>query len=254
MTIASVLAELERYAPPSLAQDWDNVGLIIGEASREVNKVLISLDATSNTLEYAIKHGYDLILSHHPLIFHPLKSINNPVILRMIEAKISLISMHTNFDAAWGGVNHALAEILGLEVKQQLGDADAGDIGLVCHHRVPRKLQVIAQDVKDRLGAPSVKLWMAEADEQREISRIAICGGAGASVLQVAEDMADLLITGDISYHSFLGSKIPIIDAGHFYTEYPALANLQKILEPTGLKSEILPRKLHEWSQKIRYI
>jgi GTP cyclohydrolase I len=254
MTIASVLEHLERYAPASLAQSWDNVGLLIGEPGRPVDKVLITLDATPNALGYAIEHDFDLILSHHPLIFRPISRITNPVILNMIEARISLISMHTNFDAALGGVNHALADALELEVQESLGDPEAGDIGLICAYSSPRSLKETAEDVKARLKAPSLKLWTASLDDDTLISRIAICGGAGGSVLENASQKAELLITGDISYHSFLDSKIPIIDAGHFATEYPALAALQDSLSSIGIKSEILDRNIHEWTLNMRYL
>lgn len=253
MKIIDLLEVLERYAPPELAQSWDNVGLLIGEPQRKVSKVLISLDASANAVDYAIKEGYDLILSHHPLIFQPLKSITNPVILRMIESHIALISLHTNFDAAIGGVNHALADELGLEVQDGLGDAQAGDIGLICTYITPKTLQEIAHDVKTRLAASAVKLWTAGQKLNAEVTRIAICAGAGGSALPLAERSADLLITGDISYHSFLDSKIPILDAGHFYTEYPALGRLQENLELTGLSSTILPKELHEFSQYMHF-
>lgn len=253
MKIIDVLEHLERYAPPELAQPWDNIGLLIGEPQRVAKKVLISLDATANAVEYAIREGYDLILSHHPLIFHPLKSVTNPVILRMIESRIALISLHTNFDAAIGGVNYALADALGLEVQDNLGDIEAKDIGLICSYKAPKTLQEISDEVKSRLGAPCVKLWSAGRKLNSEALRIAICGGAGSSALPLAESYADILITGDISYHSFLDSKIPILDAGHFYTEYPALKSLQENLELTGLPSAILPKELHEFTQYMYY-
>ncbi|MDD2543077.1 MAG: Nif3-like dinuclear metal center hexameric protein [Candidatus Cloacimonetes bacterium] len=254
MTIASVLEHLERYAPLSLAQSWDNVGLLIGDLKRPVNKVLISLDVTPNALAYAIENDFDLILSHHPLIFRPLSSITNPVILNMIEARISLISMHTNFDAALGGVNHALADALELQVQDSLGDPEAGDIGLICSYSSPRSLDEIASFVKESLQAPAVKLWTAGLDRDVLIKRIAICGGAGGSVLANASKYTDLLITGDISYHSFLDSGIPIIDAGHFATEYPALSALQQSLSSIGVKSQILDSNLHEWKLWMQYL
>lgn len=254
MTIANILEHLQSIVPLALAQEWDNVGLLIGEPQRQVNGILISLDASANAVDYALQHGYDLILSHHPLIFRPLQSITNPVILKMIETRIALISMHTNFDAAWGGVNHALAEALDLEVLQSLGDEAAGDIGLLCKYDTPQSLSGIALDVKAKLQVPAVKLWTAAQSMQKRITRIAICGGAGASVLPQAQAQAELLITGDISYHSFLDSAIPILDAGHFYTEYPALKNLQTMLQYTGIKNEILPRTWHEWTQAMHYL
>ncbi|MCB5252659.1 MAG: Nif3-like dinuclear metal center hexameric protein [Candidatus Cloacimonadaceae bacterium] len=253
MKVIDLLEHLERYAPLELAQSWDNVGLLIGEPQRRVNRVMISLDASANAVEYAIKEGYDLILSHHPLIFHPLKSITNPVILRMIESRIALISLHTNFDAALGGVNHALADELGLQVQGELGDVQANDIGLICSYEAAKTMQEIASVVKTRLAAPAVKLWTAGQKLNAKVKRIAICGGAGGSVLHLAEENADILITGDISYHSFLDSKIPILDAGHFYTEYPALGRLQENLQLTGLPSKILPKELHEYSQYMHF-
>lgn len=249
MTISSILEHLERYAPRELAQDWDNVGLLIGEQNRIVSKVLISLDATANTVDYAISEGFDLILSHHPLIFRPLKSITNPIILKLIEHRISLIAMHTNFDAALGGVNHALAEVLDLSILEPLGDSKEGAIGLVCSNSIPQTLDEIAVNVQTKLNCPSTKLWTAGTKPDRMITRIAICGGAGGSAISFAERKAELLISGDISYHSFLDSKIPIIDAGHFYTEYPALSSLQKSLSSIGIKCRILPSQLHEWVQ-----
>lgn len=253
MKVIDLLEHLERYAPAELAQPWDNVGLLIGEPQRIVKKILISLDVTANALDFAIKEGYDLILSHHPLIFQALKTITNPLILRMIESRIALISMHTNFDAAIGGVNHALANRLGLEVQDNLGDIRAPDIGLICSYKARKSLQEIINDVKERLGAPCVRLWSAGLDLSTELERVAICGGAGGSAVPLAEKSAGLLITGDISYHTFLESKIPILDAGHFYTEYPALLRLQEDLELTGLPSMILPQELHEFSQYMHF-
>ncbi len=254
MTIATVFAQLERFIPTALAQDWDNVGHLIGDPSRKVKKILISLDVTPNVLEYAIQKGFDLIVSHHPLIFRPLKTVTNPVILKMIEHKIGLISMHTNFDAAIGGVNHALADTLGFEILESLGLGEARDIGLICSWRESQDLYEIAETVKEKLGATNLKLWTAGLSERTEIRRIAICGGAGSSVLAMAERETDLLITGDISYHSFLDSRIPIIDAGHFATEYPALKILQEYLAPTGLPREIFPESHHEWQLFMRYL
>lgn len=252
MQIKDILEHLENYAPKSLAQSWDNVGLLIGDSSRRVHKALICLDATPNALALAIEGGYDLIISHHPLIFKPLYRITNPVILQMIEAKVSLISLHTNFDAALGGVNHALAEELGLDILENLGDLEKGELGLLCSYHSPMNLAKLAETVKERLDAKQLRLWTAGKNDTQEINRIAICGGAGASVLSLAERRAEALITGDISYHVFLDSKIPILDAGHFATEYPALKVLEHILRSVGLNCQVMDRALHEWSLYLK--
>lgn len=248
MQIKDVLEHLENYAPKELAQSWDNVGLLIGDGARRVRKALICLDATPNALALAIEGGYDLIISHHPLIFKPLYNITNPVILQMIEAKVSLISLHTNFDAALGGVNHALAEELGLDILEDLGDVEKGELGLLCRYHSAISLAELAERVKTRLNTQQLRLWTAGKSKTQELSRIAICGGAGASALSLAERRAEVLITGDISYHVFLDSKIPILDAGHFATEYPALKVLERILLSVGLDCNIMDKALHEWS------
>ncbi len=253
MKLKDLLIQLEKYAPKELAQDWDNVGILIGEPERVVKKVLIALDAGAMGIDYAIEHGFDLILTHHPLIFQPLRNISNPNIIKMIEHKISLISMHTNFDAAIGGVNHALAHALDLEVIDLLGDSSKKELGLLCRASSPQSLSELAASVKDKLNVPRLRLWTAGQNDEARYHRIAICGGAGGSTLPLAEQKADIFISGDLSYHSFLDSSIPIIDAGHFYTEYPALEKLAELLIPTGLKSFILPQKMHEWHNYIRY-
>lgn len=254
MKTSEILNYFELLAPFNLAQNWDNVGLLIGEYSRDVQRVLISLDATENTVNYALQHGYDLILTHHPLIFRPLKSITNPLILKMIESHLSLISLHTNFDAAVGGVNYALAEALDLTVEGNLGEAEAGALGLLCTIVNPMSLKDLGMMVKAKLQIPGLKLWTAGKSMESEISRIAICGGAGGSILPHAESQADVFISGDINYHSFLDSRIPIIDAGHFYTEFPALKKLQHAIHILGLPAEILPQEQHEWVQNIRFL
>ncbi|MCB5279756.1 MAG: Nif3-like dinuclear metal center hexameric protein [Candidatus Cloacimonetes bacterium] len=254
MTIQSVFEQLARFAPTALAQDWDNVGLLVGDPSRKVKRILISLDASANAVDFALKTKCNLIVSHHPLIFHPLRTITHPTILKMVEKKIGLISMHTNFDSAIGGVNHALADALEMEVVESLGIGESRDIGLVCSYKKSYCLSEIAQYVRQRLDASGLRLWTAGWNENREIRRIAICGGSGGSMLTLAEQKADLLITGDISYHSFLDSSIPIIDAGHFYTEYPALKILQDYLIPTGLPTSIMPQENHEWQMYMNLL
>ncbi len=162
--------------------------------------------------------------------------------------------MHTNFDAAAGGVNHALAAALQLEVQGYLGNIEAGELGLLCKYQHHFSLEEIANKVKERLGLDHLRLWTAGKPLDSLISRIAICGGGGGSSLPLAIERAELYISGDISYHSFLESSIPIIDAGHFATEYPALKNLKNSLETIGVNCEVMDPKLHEWSKNYRLI
>ena len=119
-TAGEIEAALYELAPRALAAEWDNVGLLAGRADREVRKILVSLDITEAVAEEAERMGADLIVSHHPLIFHPAKSVTDRdpagrLLLRLIGAGLSAVCMHTNLDAAFGGVNDALAAALGLE-------------------------------------------------------------------------------------------------------------------------------------------
>jgi dinuclear metal center YbgI/SA1388 family protein len=364
MLISELMSYIEEFAPLSLALDWDNSGLLVGNPESEFKRVLISLDVTPNALRRAKMSQADLILSHHPLIFKPLSSVSDPLLLDLIKCGISVISLHTNLDVAPKGVNHALAKKLGLEVtghltserggnwyhvsvtvpeehagavaeaafkegagrignysscstrhatsgtfkplagaKPFLKDADDAGIttaqeeelefmadevdldgvlaairsnhpyetpliyhfpvsaanpayGLGLVGRFPRELSLeeIRDIVSQRLSCPHPKLWIAGLEPSTKVERIAICGGSGGSILKCAEQKADLLITSDIGYHSYLDSRIPIIDAGHFFTEYPVLDYLEHKLSDKGIRCEVMPMEEHEYWQNIRDI
>lgn len=127
-------------------------------------------------------------------------------------------------------------------------------LGLICKYARDYSLSELAEMVKERLNSPQVKLWTAGKSSHTKISRIAICGGSGHSFLAAAEAKAELFITGDISYHSFLESRIPIIDAGHFYTEYPVLEYLEAKMQELGIESSVLPMAEHSYSQGMQVI
>lgn len=261
MLISELLKHIEDFAPLSLALDWDNVGLLLGDPGREVGKVLVTLDVTPNSVRKALATGCSLILSHHPLIFQALKQLTAPLLLELAEHRISVICLHTNLDLAPYGVNHALAEALGLEVLGPLcpdcenpdtplpETGTAPSLGLLCRYAEPKSLAGITRIVSQRLLCPQPKLWTAGRDPGSRVETIAICGGAGTSLIPDAERCSGLLITGDITYHRLLESSLPLIDAGHFYTEYPVLGFLQKRLAGLGLTCEVLPMQEHEYRQ-----
>ncbi|PKN78664.1 MAG: Nif3-like dinuclear metal center hexameric protein [Candidatus Cloacimonetes bacterium HGW-Cloacimonetes-1] len=127
-------------------------------------------------------------------------------------------------------------------------------LGLICTPRQQMTLRELATDVKARLGTGSLRLWTAGMDVDMKITRIAICGGAGGSMIREATGQADVLITGDISYHGYLDSKIPLLDAGHFYTEYPVLKSLQEYFSGLSIASTVLPIEDHEFSRNFHNI
>lgn len=127
-------------------------------------------------------------------------------------------------------------------------------LGLVCEPTTPMTLEMLSLHTKQSLGIPTLRYWTAGLAGDTPVSRIALCGGAGSSMIKDAERSADVLITGDISYHYLLDSRIPIIDAGHFYTEYPALQLLAGKIRDLGLIGEILPQTEHEFALNNKYI
>ncbi len=247
MILSELLTHLESIAPPELAMDWDNVGLMLGDPSWEITKALVSLDVSPSAVEAALAENCNLILSHHPLIFRPLKQITDPLLIKLLTHKIAVVSLHTNLDVADQGVNHALAAKLGMDIHEVL-DEDTG-LGLVCILPASLSLQSLAQHVKRELHCDHLKLWTAGFPREHQVQRIAICGGSGASLIGAASARAEVLITGDVSYHSYLESPIPIIDAGHFHTEFPVLQRLGDFLGHLHLEYHILPADQHEYPQ-----
>ena len=219
----------------TLPEEWDNDGLLVGEKDAPVSSVLLTLDVTEGAIAYAKAHGFDLILSHHPLIFRPLKRVTEGGIggrvADLIRGNIGVISYHTRFDRAHEGVNDVLAARLGLEDPHP-----AGDYAVV--GTVPETTAAaLAARVKAALGAPFVRY----ADGGRPIRTVAVVGGSGGDFL--ADVSADALVTGEAGYHTLtdaVGSGVSVLEAGHFHTEFPALSLLADRLSDLGVpKCEI---------------
>jgi dinuclear metal center YbgI/SA1388 family protein len=359
MLVSELLALLNKLAPPGLASSWDNVGLQVGSTDWKADKVLLTLDVTPSVVEYAIKHKFGTVISHHPFIFRPISSVTRPDVLSLIEHRIAVIAMHTNLDVVPDGVNYALAEVLGLKVTgilsaetgskwyhgsvtvpplylEKVADAihsaGAGKIGFYdkCSTRqmvtgtfrpldgsnaflgkpgqyeqvdevelefmvdsfnlqsvkkalasshpyetpavwfsevennnpayglglvgtLPKaeKLSAFAAKVKSKLKAPYVQLWTAGKEKDTLVKTIAVCGGAGGSLINTASAVADVYVTGDINHHAMLESRIPLINAGHFYTEFPVLDKLNRILKQEKITSSVYPLNKHEVNNNL---
>lgn len=130
-------------------------------------------------------------------------------------------------------------------------DNPAYGLGLICELEKSMSLSAFAQQVKTNLNAPFVQLWTAGKKKTSTVKKIAICGGAGGSLINKATGLADVLVTGDINYHAMLESRIPLINAGHFYTEAPVLPKLLALLKEKGIKAQVFPQELHEVNQNI---
>lgn len=239
-TVGEVAGVLEQFAPLSLAEAWDNVGLLVGDRNWPAERVMTCLTITPSTVAEAIADGANLIVSHHPLPFRPVKSVTaestvGRLLLQLIRHSIAVYSPHTAFDSASAGINQHLAIGLGLQeivalVPAASGDPEegAGRHGLIGEPLTRREL---SERTKQFLSIDSVRLVGAE-DEA--ISRVAIaCGSGGALLEPAASAGCDVLVTGEASFHTCLDAEsrgIGLILTGHFASERFALLSLADYL------------------------
>lgn len=233
MTVAQLYAFLDKRIPCSLSCEWDNDGLMCcPDPSREVSRVLVALDVTEDVVDRALEGGYDLIVSHHPIIFKGMKRVTEQdfsarKLIKLIRAGISVFSFHTRLDAVDGGVNDTLASLIGLENVTPFGDEGIGRIGELTECV---DAQTLAKRVKDVLGADGVYL----ADACRPCRRVAVLGGNGGDDTEAAIAAgADTYISGELKFHSMTDARdmgVNLIEAGHFFTELPVCQVLVRML------------------------
>ncbi len=221
-TLQEIENALYELAPRNLAQEWDNVGLLVGRPEQEVHRVLVALDVTEAVAEEAAARGAELIAAHHPVIFRPVKSLTDRdaagrTLLRLAADGVAAICMHTNLDAAQGGVNDALAARLGLTHAEPLPGGD----GILRMGGLPGEMALPAflRWVREALGPNGIRF----ADGGRPIRRVAVGGGACGEYIRAAREAGcDALVTADVKYNQFLDAQaagLTVIDAGHFPTE-----------------------------------
>jgi dinuclear metal center YbgI/SA1388 family protein len=224
MTVKQLYEKLSERIPPSLSCEWDNDGIMCSaDTSTEVNNVLITLDVTEEVVDYAISRNFDLIISHHPLIFKPISHVCEDThvsrkIIKLITNNVSVFSFHTRADRVEGGVNDMLADYIGLVDVSPFGEDGLGRIGTLSEER---ELENFAEDIKMQLGADSVKF----ADAYNTVKRVALVGGDGKDYVKAAIDAgADTYLSGRISYNVMEEAAemgINLIEAGHYFTEFP---------------------------------
>ena len=257
-TVREIYQYLDGLAPFSLQMDFDNAGYLVGRGDRQVTRLLVSLDITEEVVAEAAELGCQLIVSHHPVIFFPAKSITDAdptgrTLLALAERQIAAVCAHTNLDAVHGGVNDALAQKLGLvqieQLKQDGVDASGrpygiGRVGNTAG--VPMYTPAFAAFVKEALGANGVRY----VDARRPVRRVAVGGGACADMLKDALAMGcDTFVTADVKYNGFLDAKalgVNLIDAGHYPTEQVVVPVLAKWLESGFPKVEVLTTQRHK--------
>ena len=230
MKIQKVVDALEQFAPLPLQEGYDNAGLQVGLTETvEVSGALLCLDVTEDVVDEAIEHGCNLIISHHPLIFRKLSRISDEnyvqrTVTKAIKNDITIVAMHTNMDAALGGVNYKIAEKMGLENLHFLSSEKEVN-GIKGGEGVIGELaEGIAADdliclLRERFGVESVQCNQLL---RRRIKKVALCGGAGSFLLDDAiRAGADAFVTGEMGYHEFFGheQEIQICVIGHYQSE-----------------------------------
>lgn len=217
MTVKEIYDFIDSIAPFGSAEDFDNVGLLIGDFSQQVSKVAVALDATEEVLEKAVCESAELLITHHPVIFNPIKQFfKDSLPYKLAQSGISVISAHTNLDKAPGGVGDALANALKLlDIKELQQTERMGRIGFLPK---PMKDFEFAKFTEDSLNT-NVRYTPID----REIKKVAVLGGAGDFALETAANFgADAFVTGESKHHILLEArrrKICYLDAGHYATE-----------------------------------
>lgn len=254
--VRDIYQTLDRFAPFRTQMGFDNAGLLVGDERAEVTRVLVSLDITLPVIREAAELGAQLIVSHHPVIFDPVKSIvaGDPTgdkLIALIQNNISAICAHTNLDVAVGGVNDALAGALELkDIEVFLPDGLDGQgrpygLGRIGVLEEARALPEFAGTVKRKLGANGVRF----VDSGRPVRRVAVGGGACGSCLRDAWSKGcDVLVTSDVKYDVFLESqalRMSLIDAGHFPTENVVLPVLCETIHTAYPDLDVRVSRVH---------
>jgi dinuclear metal center YbgI/SA1388 family protein len=265
-TVAKIKQIMDQLAPPLLAEEWDNVGLQIGDPRHPVRRIWIALDPSPEVVKAACQKKVDLLITHHPLIFRPLKTIDfdtpgGSIIRMAVQHKLAIFSAHTNLDIVQDGVNDILAKQLGLrnlgvlqpvqagerakeDIEPLRGDAVEYGIGRIGSLAKAGSLKSLVSMVKKRLKLDFVKV---AGDLEMRVTRVAICSGSGSSLIQAfLSSKAQAYISGDIHYHDAReaeNANRAIIDIGHFPSEHlmvDALARqLENLISRAGIEAEI---------------
>lgn len=248
--VGDIIKVMESIAPPVLAEKWDNIGLQIGCYDHQVSSIWIALDPQLNVVESACKNNVDLLITHHPLIFNPLKTINlnTPVgkIIKMaVNQGLNIFCAHTNLDFAADGINDILANKIGLKnisvlksicnessgSKKEYGSGRVGDL------EVTINLLALVSVIKEKLGLKNIRI---AGDGKLKVDKVAICCGSGSAMMNdFFLSGAQVFISGDIKYHDARNAEemnLALIDIGHFASEHIILDVLKyRLIEKFAL-------------------
>ena len=248
MTIRELTDVIEAFAPLSLQAHYDNAGLVVGRANDQIRGgVLLAVDVTEQVIDEAIEQGCSLIITHHPIIFHPLKRLNSASVVercveRAIKHDIALYACHTNLDSAPKGMSYRLGQMLGVEdlsiLEPTVEGAGYGVVGTLAE---PMSVEAFFALLREKLGCKAVR---HSEVVKPTVQRVAICTGAGASAMELAAAAGcDVYVTADVKYNNYYepDGRFVLCDVGHFESEFCAIDLLFDIL------SEI-PKKISNFA------
>jgi len=252
MKLSEVVSLIEKRMPLAWSEEWDNSGLLVGDPDSEIVKTGIALDVTENTVLKATDSGCQLLVSHHPIIFRPIKNIipGKPAVKAMVSAiknGLSLYAAHTNWDSSPEGVNFILAELIGLDDIEPLIPpayrSSSWGMGAVGELMMPMPFETVMKLIKERWCLSSCTGY---GSRSALIKKIALGGGSCGDMWQQAEEKdASLFVTADMSYHNrqdALNCGLKLIDVDHGEMERVSLSRLKSIIEKeTGLIVELIP-------------
>ena len=250
MKCKDITGIIEKSFPLSSALGFDHVGLQVGREDKEVKKIYIGLDATSELIEHAVEFGADMIITHHPLIFSPLETVTDKDfigkrIVKMIQNDISYYAMHTNYDvekmADLAADIFELQDVKVLETTIQESDKSIEKgIGKIGTLKESLTLEKCGEFVKDRLKLDGVKI---SGDKDKVIKKFAVCPGSGKDTVDAAiEKGADVIVAGDMGHHTAIDALergLAVIDAGHYGTEYIFIDDMKKFIEKNIIGVEV---------------
>ena len=244
MLLREIIDSIESVAPRSAQEAWDNSGMQVGDTGRDIQSVLLTTDVTTDVVDEAIMHGCDLIISHHPLLFHGLKQVcgQTPqarIVQMAIKHDIAIYSAHTSLDSVIGGINTRLADKLGLAEQRILvpsGTDESRGLGVLGILGSPIKYEDFITHVRETLDCTYVRYTRAAKDT---VQTVALCGGSGAEFIgEAIAQGADVYLTADCKYHEFQDAdgQIGLIDIDHWISERHARDIFRDILAPLGVQ------------------
>ncbi len=265
--VADMVALMEKVAPLMLAESWDNCGLQVGALQWPVKKVWVALDPLLSVVEAAARQAVDLVITHHPLIFKPLRKIDldtpeGKIIAAAMKAQVAIYAAHTNLDSATDGINDVLARKIGLNRLEPLVPAtpveihddeipDASPVGIGRLGRLdpPRTVTHLAREIKRQLGLTHVKV---AGQAEKVVGKVAVCSGSGGGLLaDFLASEAEVFVSGDLRYHDARAVEDAgraLIDIGHFGSEHlmvdALFHKLEQVVTNAGWKVQIAPCRL----------